>query len=116
MLLVPTVSAGLALVFSQLFQPSLNIFNVLACLLIITLAIDYVVFFRSHGVTKIISHTISLSALSSALTFGVMSFSTTPAVSSFGLTLLIGICLAWLLSHLTPLTFTNKKAKKQVKQ
>ena len=116
MLLVPTVSAGLALVFSQLFQPSLNIFNVLACLLIITLAIDYVVFFRSHGVTKIISHTISLSALSSALTFGVMSFSTTPAVSSFGLTLLIGICLAWLLSHLTPLTFTNKKAKKQVNQ
>ena len=116
MLLVPTVSAGLALVFSQLFQPSLNIFNVLACLLIITLAIDYVVFFRSHGVTKIISHTISLSALSSALTFGVMSFSTTPAVSSFGLTLLIGICLAWLLSHLTPLTFTNKKAKNQVKQ
>jgi len=54
-------------------------------------------------VTKLISHTISLSALSSALTFGVMSFSTTPAVSSFGLTLLIGISLAWLLSHLTPL-------------
>ncbi len=103
MLLVPTVSAGLALVFSQIFQTSLNIFNVLACLLIITLAIDYVVFFRVHGVTKLISHTISLSALSSALTFGVMSFSTTPAVSSFGLTLLIGISLAWLLSHLTPL-------------
>jgi len=105
MLLVPTVSAGLALVFSQLFQASLNIFNVLACLLIITLAIDYVVFFRAHGATKLISHTISLSALSSALTFGVMSFSATPAVSSFGLTLLIGISLAWLLSHLTPLTY-----------
>ena len=108
MLLVPTVSAGLALVFSQFFQASLNIFNVLACLLIITLAIDYVVFFRAHGVTKLISHTVSLSALSSALTFGVMSFSTTPAVSSFGLTLLIGISLAWLLSHLTPLTYIKK--------
>jgi len=108
MLLVPTVSAGLALVFSQLFQASLNIFNVLACLLIITLAIDYVVFFRAHGVTKLISHTVSLSAVSSALTFGVMSFSATPAVSSFGLTLLIGISLAWLLSHLTPLTYLNK--------
>ena len=108
MLLVPTVSAGLALVFSQFFQASLNIFNVLACLLIITLAIDYVVFFRAHGVTKLISHTISLSALSSALTFGVMSFSATPAVSSFGLTLLIGIFLAWLLSHLTPLTHIKK--------
>jgi len=108
MLLVPTVSAGLALVFSQVFQASLNIFNVLACLLIITLAIDYVVFFRVHGVTRMISHTISLSALSSALTFGVMSFSTTPAVSSFGLTLLMGISLAWLLSHLTPLTYIKK--------
>lgn len=113
MLLVPTVSAGLALVFSQFFQSSLNIFNILACLLIITLAIDYVVFFRAHGVTKLISHTISLSALSSALTFGVMSFSSTPAVSSFGFTLLIGISLAWLLSHLTPLTFIkNLKIKK----
>lgn len=108
MLLVPTVSAGLALVFSQFFQASLNIFNVLACLLIITLAIDYVVFFRVHGVSKLISHTISLSALSSALTFGVMSFSNTPAVSSFGLTLLIGISLAWLLSHLTPLAYKTK--------
>ncbi len=108
MLLVPTISAGLALIFSQLFQASLNIFNVLACLLIVTLAMDYVVFFRAHGVTKLISHTISLSALSSALTFGVMSFSATPAVSSFGLTLLIGISFAWLLSHLTPLTYTKK--------
>lgn len=108
MLLVPVVSSGLALAFSQLFQASLNIFNVLACLLIITLAIDYMVFFRAHGATKIISHTISLSAISSALTFGVMSFSTTPAVSSFGLTLLFGISLAWLLSHLTPLTNIKK--------
>lgn len=107
MLLVPTVSAGLALLFSQYWQSSLNIFNVLACLLIITLAIDYMVFFRAHGVSKLISHTISLSALSSALTFGVMSYSATPAVSSFGLTLLLGICLAWLLSHLTPLTHTK---------
>lgn len=109
MLLVPTVSAGLALVFSQMFQTNLNIFNVLACLLIITLAIDYVVFFRAHGATKLISHTISLSALSSALTFGVMSFSSTPAVSSFGLTLLFGISLAWLLSHLTPLARRTNK-------
>lgn len=108
MLLVPIVSSGLALIISQFFQTSLNIFNVLACLLIITLAIDYMVFFRAHGMTKHISHTISLSALSSALTFGVMSFSTTPAVSSFGLTLLIGISLAWLLSHLTPLTNIKK--------
>ncbi|MCW8832657.1 MAG: hypothetical protein OQK03_05015 [Colwellia sp.] len=108
MLLVPIVSAGLALVISQLFQASLNIFNILACLLIITLAIDYVVFFRAHGVTKLISHTISLSAISSALTFGVMTFSTTPAVSSFGLTLLLGISLAWLLSHLTPLNYIKK--------
>jgi len=118
MLLVPTVSSGLALVFSQFFQASLNIFNVLACLLIITLAIDYVVFFRAHGVTRMISHTISLSAISSALTFGVMLFSKTPAVSSFGLTLLIGISLAWLLSHLTPLQYNtiNNKFKMEVKK
>ncbi len=111
MLLVPSLCAGLALVITGFFQTSLNIFNVLACLLIITLAIDYVVFFRAHGVTKLISHTISLSALSSALTFGVMSFSQTPAVSSFGLTLLFGIILAWLLSHFTPLVIKQRSTK-----
>lgn len=111
MLLVPSLCAGLALVITGFFQTSLNIFNVLACLLIITLALDYVVFFRAHGVTKLISHTISLSALSSALTFGVMSFSQTPAVSSFGLTLLFGIILAWLLSHFTPLVIKQRSTK-----
>jgi predicted exporter len=108
MLIIPAISAGMALYFSLLIQSSLNIFNVLACLLIITLAMDYVVFFRAHGVTQIMSHTISLSALSSALTFGIMSLSQTPAVSSFGLTLLIGLFFAWGLSHVTP--FNRKKS------
>jgi predicted exporter len=112
MMLVPMLSAGLAVVTAQLFQEALNIFNVLACLLILTLSVDYVVFFRAHGVNKLMSHTVSLSALSSGLTFGVMAFSTTPAVSSFGLTLLIGISLAWLLAHLTPLTL--KKNDKSI--
>jgi len=113
MIFVPVLSAGLALEITQFYQSSLNIFNVLACLLIITLAIDYVVFFRSHGTDKLISHTISLSALSSALTFGVMFFSQTPAVSSFGITLLIGITIAWFLSHATPLTNHLKKRTKK---
>ncbi len=104
MTLVPFVAAGLALVFSAFIQSSLNIFNLLACLLIFTLSIDYVVFFRAHGHSKIISHTISLSALSSALTFGVMIVSKTPAVSSFGLTLLVGIIISWGVSHVTPFT------------
>ena len=103
MVLLLLVSSGLGLAGSLLFQASLNIFNLLACLLIITLIIDYAVFFRVHGYRNYVSKTISLSALTSFLTFGVMTFSQTPAVKSFGLTLTVGIAVGWTLCHLTPL-------------
>lgn len=99
---VSLVSAGMALYLSQLALGSLSIFNVLACMLIITLTLDYCIFFASHPTSSKVSATVGLSALSSVFAFGLMTFSTTPAVFGFGLTLLIGIIIGWLLSHVTP--------------
>ncbi len=91
-------SALLALTLSQLFSSYLNIFNLLAVLLIIALAIDYVIFYHEHGLQAKTFLAISLSALSSAAVFGILVFSATPAVSSFGLTVMVGIVSIFILA------------------
>ena len=94
-------SALLALTLSQLFSSHLNIFNLLAVLLIIALAIDYVIFYQEHGLQVKTFLAISLSALSSAAVFGILVFSATPAVSSFGLTVMIGIISIFILAPIS---------------
>lgn len=94
-------SALLALMLSQLFSSHLNIFNLLAVLLIIALAIDYVIFYQEHGLQVQTFLAISLSALSSAAVFGILVFSATPAVSSFGLTVMIGILSIFILAPIS---------------
>lgn len=95
------VSAGGALLFTQLILGHLNIFNLLAVLLILALAIDYVIFYQEHGLQRNTVLAITLSAISSALVFGVLALSVTPAVESFGLTVMFGILLVFLLAPLS---------------
>ena len=94
-------SALLALTISQLISNHLNIFNLLAVLLIIALAIDYVIFYQEQGLQAKTFLAISLSALSSAAVFGILVFSATPAVSSFGLTVMIGIISIFILAPMS---------------
>jgi predicted exporter len=100
-LLSIVVSAGEALLFTQLSLGHLNIFNLLAVLLILALAIDYVIFYQEHGLQRNTVLAITLSAISSALVFGVLALSVTPAVESFGLTVMFGILLVFLLAPLS---------------
>ena len=100
-------SALLALTLSQFFANHLNIFNLLAVLLIIALAIDYVIFYQEHGLQPKTFLAISLSALSSAAVFGILVFSATPAVSSFGLTVMIGIISIFMLAPISAKKSTN---------
>jgi predicted exporter len=98
------VSALGALLVSQWLLGDLTIFNLLACLLIITLAIDYVVLFNEQGSKPHVILAILLSGISSMAAFGMMSFSQTPAVYHFGFTTLTGILLAVILAFITPLS------------
>lgn len=111
-LLSIVLSAGGALLLTQLSLGHLNIFNLLAVLLILALAIDYVIFYQEHGLQRNTVLAITLSAISSALVFGVLALSVTPAVESFGLTVMFGILLVFLLSPLSAKTLapTNVKA------
>jgi predicted exporter len=95
------LSAIISLSLSQYFLGQLNIFNLLALLLILALAIDYVIFYQEHGLAPRTCLAIMLSAISSALVFGMLAFSSTPAVQSFGLTVMFGIIAIFILAPLS---------------
>jgi predicted exporter len=101
-LLVPPVFAGLAaLIIISVLGETLNLFNFLAMILVLGIGIDFTLFIaeaRHEYLSTMFA--ITLSALTTMLAFGLLSLSGTYAVHSFGLTVLIGIACAYLLSPL----------------
>lgn len=115
LLILPPVIAGCAgIAVTTLTGVPLNLFNLLALVLILGIGIDYTLFFaeQSHSDTSA-SETInadhaqstllaiSLSAATTLLSFGLLALSDTQAIHSFGITVLIGILVAWLLAPLS---------------
>ncbi|OYQ73358.1 MMPL family transporter [Wohlfahrtiimonas sp. G9077] len=82
------------------FGITLNLFGVMALILVLGISIDYVLFFSSKNPAPILLITLILAALISELTFGLLALSQTNAISSFGLILLLGIATALLLAPL----------------
>ncbi|RZI60722.1 MAG: hypothetical protein EOP37_10335 [Rubrivivax sp.] len=101
--LVPTSLATLLTlaVFGVAGVP-VTLFHLLPLLILLGLGVDYGIFLLEqpgrHEIQPFLS--VSLAALSTLLAFGLLALSTTPALRAFGLTLLIGVTLAW---WLTPL-------------
>lgn len=83
----------------------INLFNALALLLVLALGIDYGIFLR-HGqtsrVTAILS--VTLSACTTLIGFGMLAFSVTPFIRSIGITLLLGIFCSWAFALLSCMT------------
>jgi predicted exporter len=111
-MLLPSVLASLAtLGLFGWFGLPFNLFTLLALWLVLGLGIDYGIFLRhgrEHRPTAILS--VTLSACTTLIAFGLLAFSTTPFIRSIGSTLLVAITLSWafvLLGCLT--TFTRKK-------
>jgi predicted exporter len=94
------IALGGSLLISQLLQHHLNIFNLIGALLVLALALDYGVFFTSDLPHDEVVQAVLLSSCTSSLAFGLLSFSQTPAVASFGLTVFLGVALAAILSPL----------------
>ncbi|WP_454831025.1 MMPL family transporter [Pseudoxanthomonas wuyuanensis] len=99
--LAPTVLAGLLTValLGLLGQP-LQLFNVLALLLLLGMGIDYGIFLVEHRGDASAWLAVCVGAASTWLSFGLLALSATPALRAFGLTLLFGIGLVWLISPL----------------
>nr|VVV03494.1 hypothetical protein AW0309160_00876 [Aliivibrio wodanis] len=119
LIVLPPFIAGCAgLAVTVLTGVPLNLFNLLALMLILGIGIDYTLFFAEQNKQGDDSHkestllAISLSALTTILSFGLLALSETQAIHSFGITVLTGIIVAWLLAPLSQLTPSHTHSKR----
>ena len=114
--LPPLIAGAVGIAVTVLTGSSLNLFNLLALILVLGIGIDYTLFFaeqsfQQHSKTDLALTglalqrnttllSISLSALTTILSFGLLALSETQAIHSFGITVLFGIIISWLLAPL----------------
>ncbi len=97
--LLPTVIAALAsLSASAWLGESVQLFTVLAHFLILGTGVDYGIFLLEHHKDPSSWLAVCLGAASTLLAFGLLALSATPALHTFGLSMLFGVGLSWLLS------------------
>lgn len=109
-ILLPSViacSCGLAAAVAA--GATLNLFNLLGLILILGIGIDYTLFFAEKARSPSTLLAITLSAITTVLSFGLLSLSQTHAIHSFGITVLSGIFVAWLLSPIAIMTKDNQQ-------
>jgi predicted exporter len=97
--LAPTAAASaLTLAILGLSGQHLQLFHVLALMLLLGVGVDYGIFMqedRERG-DDAPWLAVGLSAASTLLSFGLLALSGTPALRAFGLTMLLGTALVWL--------------------
>jgi predicted exporter len=87
-------------VFGWVGRP-LTLFNLMGLMLLLGIGVNYSIFLREGGVNAAATLAgVVLSAGTTLLSFGLLVFSSMPALSGFGLTLLAGIAIAVLLAPL----------------
>ena len=95
----PLGATALTLAFAGAVGLPVNLFAVLGLLLLLALGVDYAIFLREARAERITAlMSVSLSALTTMLSFGLLAFSSTPLIHAIGLTLLIGIGCCWLIA------------------
>jgi len=107
----PFIAALVALAISVVFALPITIFNLLALLLVLGIGIDYTLFFAEQKEQVSSENTllaITLSSITTLLSFGLLALSETQAIHGFGITVFTGIVVAWLLSPLAMKTTRNR--------
>jgi predicted exporter len=101
-ILPPVAAAILTIAIIGYLQEPFSLFNALALLLVLGIGIDYTLFFAEadggHVVPTAIA--ITLSALTTIMSFGFLAMSDTQAIHAFGVTVFCGVSLAFLFSLL----------------
>ncbi|KGT95556.1 membrane protein [Erwinia typographi] len=107
---LPSVlSLGGGLAALSLSGHSLNLFSLLALVLVLGIGINYTLFFSNPRGTPITSLlAVTLAMMTTLLTLGMLVFSSTQAIASFGIVLCSGIFTAFLLA---PLALPPKRKK-----
>ena len=107
---VPILSCLSALAVLGIFNIPLTLFSILALMLVLGIGMDYVIFLAESRSTNFSSTmlALSLSAITTILSFGLLALSNTPAIEYFGLTVLVGITLSFLLAPIVTKVTTDE--------
>lgn len=98
--LAPTAAASIAaLALLGFGGQNIQLFHVLALMLLLGVGVDYGIFMQEHPGRRNTTPwlAVGLSAANTILSFGLLGLSKTPALQAFGLTMLLGIALVWLI-------------------
>ena len=99
--LPPVVAALIALVVLVLSGEDYSVFATVGLILVLGIGIDYTLFFREGAENaQATALAVAMSAASTLLAFGLLAFSATPAVHTFGVTISVGISVALLIAPL----------------
>jgi predicted exporter len=101
--LAPTALASvLTVALLALGGQVLQLFHILPLLILLGLGVDYGIFLMEQPGRRETRPflSVTLAAVSTLLSFGLLALSGTPALHAFGLTMLLGVFLAWLLTPL----------------
>lgn len=96
--LAPTALASIAaLALLGITGQNVQLFHVLALMLLLGVGVDYGIFMQEHPDSRNTTPwlAVGLSAANTILSFGLLGLSRTPALQAFGLTMLFGIALVW---------------------
>lgn len=94
----PTLAALLSFLCMNLLIGSYNLFSIFGLIITVAIAIDYAVFIREARTVQPSTYlAITLAGLTTILALGLLSLSQTPALSSFGLSLLLGVVFSYVL-------------------
>lgn len=94
---VIVIALSLTLYIAMQSYP-LNVFHWVGAILVLVLGLDYGIFCASDVHRPHILQAISLSALTTMIAFGVLSFSSTPAIAAFGQVVWWGVLVCALLA------------------
>lgn len=113
-LITPSILAAIiTLSLVTLTQGSYSLFHIIALFLVMGIGMDYGLFIaesKKHTSSALVA--IILSALTTLLSFGLLSGSDTSALHDFGITITIGIAITVLLLPLITITFNSETRRK----
>ena len=98
--LAPTALASIAtLALLGYASQNLQLFHVLALMLLLGVGVDYGIFMQEHPDRRNTTPwlAVGMSAANTILSFGLLGLSKTPALQAFGMTMLLGTALVWLI-------------------
>jgi len=96
----PVIASSIAFAAVIVLNDGYNLFNLIALILVLGIGLDMGIFMQESPHSDHTWLAVTLSVLTSLLAFGLLALSKTPVLYHFGIIILPGLLLVWLLSPL----------------